>query len=375
MTAFAPRSGLALGLVLAAAAAAPAQQNGSVFAVLVADTNSADIRDGIKKDCEIVAALLETVSGGAVRTTHLSGTDTTRAKFESTIAALPVRPGDTLFCFIACHGATSEMDGRHFLQFTGQKAATGKPEFIPRDFIRDVLTRKGARLTVLLTDACSNKCAVSLAPPPGPGPRPKVLANSPPKKCYSKLFLEPRGLVDISGSYEGTYAWFHDKEGGVFTRALDVAFRQVMDDENVSWAGFYGELKDATQKTYIDWKARWLNELGEFGPRNSDEREAVALLRAQASQTTQVFYLTDTRLKLIFDGGKVTDLPLDSPARKAGIQVDDVIERVNGKTFRDDDELFALLSAAMAARAASTIKVTVRRGNKSYELTVQVPAN
>ena len=68
-------------LALLGALAAPARAEGTVYAVLVADTNGADIGKAVQKDCETVEALL---AGGIgrqhLRVSHLRGGDVTPAR-------------------------------------------------------------------------------------------------------------------------------------------------------------------------------------------------------------------------------------------------------------------------------------------------------
>jgi hypothetical protein len=371
MTRFALR--VPTALVLLAVLAAPARAEGTVYAVLVADTNGPDIGKAVQKDCETVEALL---AGGIgrqyLRVSHLRGKDVTPARLREHIRQLPVRSTDTLLCFLACHGGTAP-GGRHFLQFSG----SGEFEPVLRSDVRDLLTAKKARLTVLMSDSCSNPVEITL--PTGRG-KPKVFGvprASDVRPCFRKLFLETSGLVDINGSYDQTYAWFNDEEGGVFSQALLAAFLEFQNEADVSWASVYAEVKHHTEKTFDAWRKRWVEEADRNPDRlSAAERKVLGDLKRQETQTTQAFYLAGTRLKLIVRNGKVIDLPLDSPARAAGVEVGDVIIGVDGRPVRTGNELDVLLGAPLQARAASPVefRFTVRRGGATHDMIVKVPA-
>src|SRR5687767_7063879 len=77
-------------LAVLAHARAPAAP-GTIFAVLVADTDDAKIGAGCGKDVEQMAAELKRVesqTGMAVRLTTLTGKDATREKVEAAVKAL-----------------------------------------------------------------------------------------------------------------------------------------------------------------------------------------------------------------------------------------------------------------------------------------------
>lgn len=141
-----------------------------------------------------------------------------------------------------------------FLDYTFPKYA------VRRDRLLEALKQKGARLTVLLTECCSD----SIADLPREFWQEGV---GPGEGAFTDLFLLPRGVVDITssrfgldpltGEVKGQASW-SPTEGGLFTRAFHALLvqenaKKALDrnqDGVVSWEEFFEALKERTNKNY-----------------------------------------------------------------------------------------------------------------------------
>jgi len=287
--------------------------------------------------------------------------------------------------------ATDKVSRQHVFQFSG----TGKQQFVRRSQVREALMAKNARLTVLFSDSCSNEEAIFNQPKPsvavfsymrlsadmkvvGKIPGFRQAGAKQVRPCFQKLFLESQGLVDINGSFENSFAWFHPKEGGVFTRSLHESLRIAQNSESAGWADFYSGLRGQTQKEYQNWRgealAKYWPSLNSLGP---GERKTLEALKMQEEQAPQVFYLAGTRLKLVTEIKRgavtVTDLPLDSPARTAGLRIGDIVVAVNGQRVTTIEDYYDVVGPEMA-KELPVLTFAIRRGETAKNVTVRVPS-
>lgn len=127
------------------------------------------------------------------------------------INGLNVRPQDTLVVLYSGHGGMQSRDN-HILAFHHGD--------LEKNRLLSAMTAKNPRLTVLLTDCCSNGVEPKHVVPKY---LPKPMKNGAAMEwsTMESLFLRHRGLVDISASEPGFSAQLdHEKAGSLFTNAL-----------------------------------------------------------------------------------------------------------------------------------------------------------
>lgn len=365
---------------------------GKVHAVLVLDTKGPDLAEVAREDARIVRAFLEGGIGNEfLEISEVTGGLVTLDHFRTHLERLPITNEDALVCYVSCHGATDKSSRQHVLLFSG----AGKQEFVRRAALREALVAKKARLTVLFSDSCSDEAAIfNPARPPVAvfsygrlSANVKVVGKMPGfgrasakqvSPCFQKLFLESQGLVDINGSFENTFAWFHPQQGGVFTRSLHETLRNAQDRQPAGWADFYSGLREQTQKEYRIWRTETLEKYGamlnELAP---GDRKHIEAMKLQEEQAPQVFFLAGTRLKLVTEvkGGAVTvtDLPLDSPARLAGLKIGDVIVKVNEQRVATIEDYYDVVGPEMA-KELPVLNFSILRGEARGIVTVRVPS-
>lgn len=154
---------------------------------------------------------------------------------------LRIDPDDTLVFFYCGHGVTT-VGGHTFAQSNGR---------ITRATIREGLLRHRARLTLLLSDTCSNYGL--RAPTAGNG----LIRGSDPKAAAELLF-KPSGFVDMTAASPGEYSVFDEEDGGFFTIQLartlweDSAFLDSNKDGRVSWKEVFPVVRVRTNE-YLQW--------------------------------------------------------------------------------------------------------------------------
>ncbi len=372
-------------------AASPAKAVGKVYAVLVLDTKGPKLDTSAPENGRLVTDFLEGGIGKQfLNVSTLQDGQVTLDKWKTHLRALPVTSEDTLVCYFMCHGVTDKASGEHVLLLHGD----GAREPVRRKDLRAALEARGARLTILLSDSCSSEMAVFGGGRPGI----VVLGHLPAKvavtgrvpgfgrlapadqvkPCFQKLFLGTKGVVDINGSFFGTYAWCTEGGTGVFTRALNESLRAAQNAAPSDWADFYGDLRLSTQGEYkkmrdkilAKYPARVLVNLPD------EEKSNITAMMKQEEQAPQAFFLTGTRLKLVAEAKNeqvtITDLTLDSPARAAGLRVGDIIVQVNGQEVTSL-ESFRELATKELGMAAPKLVLTVNRVGGTVEITVRVP--
>jgi hypothetical protein len=203
-----------------------------VYVVLIVDTDikgstrdkTKNLRLAAKADLGMMTRLFkDTFARDKDRLTlhTLTGANVTPKRVAESLRGLPQMPADTLFVYYSGHGALDPAKG-HYLSLTH-----GGP--LLRSDVRKLMAATKARLSILLTDACSDysNCGctnrvlldtpLSVAAVTRKGGKEGVDQN-----LVRGLLFGPTGVVDVTGAQPGRLAnaFGSDPEGGVLTRAF-----------------------------------------------------------------------------------------------------------------------------------------------------------
>lgn len=200
------------GAGLLAPCATFAQETGRCVALIIADTNDPAIGRHVRLDMINMARLFEQNIPPASRVlVRRFGDQVAPDGILAAVDRAPVGPQDALVVYYAGHGAFDQR---------GQFLATGAGPLHRGDLLA-AIRRKAPRLGVLITDTCSvyqASPAMPAVPTPKSGPVIRPAARISP--AFWHLLWKTRGMVDLSGSKPGQYAYGNDQLGGIFTASL-----------------------------------------------------------------------------------------------------------------------------------------------------------
>ncbi|EIJ44318.1 Caspase domain-containing protein [Beggiatoa alba B18LD] len=184
----------------------------------------------------------------AVKKTVLRGRQATLSRIKETIDKTTVAADDVILFYFSGHGGMEQ--GKTFL-YTSDSAN------LDRQSLEKAVAAKNARLKIILTDACSNSIDGVVAMRSMANKR--NAAKGQFDEVYRDLFLKHEGLLHLSASSEGEYAWSDNQLGGYFTYYF--INEGLMKKPASSWEKVFTESRDKTLQMYGLLPARQRAEL------------------------------------------------------------------------------------------------------------------
>lgn len=251
------------------AAAANQRPLKRLHVLLVGDTNAKTysntgqilpddvIGAGARSDVNVMAALFTRTLGPSVHVTRLLGHDVTRQAILRHYRDLQVDADTGLVFFYSGHGAMERRSKQHLLAF--------ESGWVRRNEVVRAMRAKNPAFMAVITNCCSNFVEIDAT-------QPLSAANAGEGKVYGKdtqdwpphvkqtmrnLFLEHRGLVDVTAAEPGTFA-YTARIGGCFTRGFgrscffDREFIDANRDQFVSWPEMWRLTRQQTSAIYRD---------------------------------------------------------------------------------------------------------------------------
>lgn len=170
------------------------------------------------------------------------GYNCTAGNILSAVSQINAGPDDAIFVYFIGYGAFGP--GGHYFDFPGQD--------LPRQQLVSAMTRKGARLTVLISESCSvDPNADGLGMLAGAG-----MALTTPQ-TLTRLLTNYRGVIDVNSSSEGQYG-FGNSSGGFFSRYFHAALEQ--DQANPSWQAIISQAGSEQSQLYQQIRQTELNK-------------------------------------------------------------------------------------------------------------------
>jgi hypothetical protein len=264
------------------------QQAGRASAVtvlIVADTDDASIGSYIRTSLNRLQREVSTIPGlpaGRIRVKVLSGSRVDAKTIMTEVNALQVGPTETVLYYHLGHGAFDEsrasgdpVSGGHFFQLTGGD--------LMRKTVWDSLRKKGAQLTVMVTDTCNVPAPAS---PLYAAPSEKLADEAPkaaPRSVIGSLLLDHAGEINVSGSSRNQYGWYSPDLGGWFTDGFCYGLTTSYPGNGVvTWDAF---LRVAGKKTSDTYR----NNRGSLLASANLDTDTRNLLQKQTDQQPQVF--------------------------------------------------------------------------------------
>ncbi|GAK61655.1 hypothetical protein U27_01556 [Candidatus Vecturithrix granuli] len=181
----------------------------ALIAILVADTASDDIGEGVSVDLSRMSALVEDISantGLELQKIILAGTNLTRSGVANAVDQLIAGMDDVIVFYYSGHGA------RPLGKTSNWPDLAFDDGFVDFGQILDVLQRKQPRFLLALADSCNNYLTPELKQRER-----KLLPSAINQESYRQLFLRQSGSVLACGSQPGEVSYSHRTTGGFFT--------------------------------------------------------------------------------------------------------------------------------------------------------------
>lgn len=202
--------------------------------VTVSDSRDATIGHGAAENAKLVHAYFSQVAG--VLGVPLTRIDVTEREFtcsniRSALRSLPAASEDVVVFHYSGHGYRSDANLTKFPElYCGPEAYQG--ESIKLVDVTEELQRKGARMTLVVADACN------VVVPGVPGEPLGGVMSVPGGRAdqFRKLFLKHRGVVTLSGAVKDQYSWYLPSGGHFTTQLLRALNEASAPGRTVEWS-------------------------------------------------------------------------------------------------------------------------------------------
>ncbi len=248
---------LVLAAVVAPAATAQPPDLKRVYVLVAAEVTDKDLAKMVRMDVKNFKELLgDHLPADKVILRELTGAELTATNVLKYYRDLKVEKTDAVVFYYTGHGSyraagkPGPAGDLHTLEFQyNPELGKVSPEAVTRKELKTAMLDKGAGLTVLLTDCCSDH--IEVPPPPDHQLRGRTRAAGPaePTKLGRSLFLAARGTVDMTAAADGQVAVSDTAVGSYFTAALE-RVAAAKKNTAVDWPTFAAQLKDETQRVY-----------------------------------------------------------------------------------------------------------------------------
>ncbi len=309
--------------------------------LLVGDTGDPNIGPSVRQDLRTMRGLFEsafTEHKDRLTLDVLQGRNASRTAILDYYRKLETGPREALVFYFSGHGGTERRRG-HLFQVLADDS--DRPTALWRDEVRSAMLAHQPRLTVLLSDCCSDEIEF--------GPRERAVPEPPAWQTVRCLFLQARGVVDVNSVSEGESA-VGLEDGGFFTRSLAEQMGGRFKDLDLDGDGFlhWQELlpgvQQAAQKKYAAWRKEVLPQVEKElkAAQTRAERDELTNIKdhleKQTAQTVRAYSLPSlARLGVRVmdaDGGvRVLLVHAHTPAAVAGLKPGDVIVSIGGKAI------------------------------------------
>ena len=166
----------------------------TVHTLLIGDTRDNTIGAGVQANLKFISSLIDHQAMDRDKIyPEVSGNRFTSDRISAVLNQMNVTANDTLFCYVACHGAFTS-SGHVFQIPQGPSADTAS--LMSRKSLMDRLLAKGARQTILISDSCAS----AISAPDTAVYELSRAAGATPTHALSFLLLFQSGVVDINGS-------------------------------------------------------------------------------------------------------------------------------------------------------------------------------
>ena len=200
---------LSLFVIVLALAQPAITRAATLIAILVADTGSEDIGEGVSIDLSRMSALVEDIAantGLELQKIILAGTNLTRNGVANAVDQMTAGLDDVIVFYYSGHGA------RPVGKTSNWPDLAFDDGFVDFGQILDVLQRKQPRFLLALADSCNNYLTPELKQRER-----RAFPSAIAQESYRQLFLKQQGAVLACSSQPGEVSYSHRLTGGFFT--------------------------------------------------------------------------------------------------------------------------------------------------------------
>ncbi|MEK8020919.1 MAG: caspase family protein [Candidatus Parabeggiatoa sp.] len=199
------------------------RDGGTLHALIVADTDDANIGESVKVDLKRMESLVEEIAqktGLSLNGGSIAGDTFTKSSIMTAVNNLSVEQNDVVLFYNSSHGFNS--GGSKWPDIHLENGS------VPLVQIADILRNKNPRLSIIMADVC-NKASNR-----GSFLRSRTGGKA---KNYQELFLNSKGTIIASSSIEGQYSWGDPQRGGYFSNAFlgELDKELIVSNRRPSW--------------------------------------------------------------------------------------------------------------------------------------------
>lgn len=225
-------------------------ENVKIHAIVFCNTDDESIGESCLNDQKRFVeqlGIIEVATGCEVDWCNVyTGKECNKPNLESAVSGLRCNPNDVIFFYYTGHGVHAKADAADgwLPQMCLNYKSYDQDKYVPVTWLRDKLSRKGARLCIILTDCCNNEASwVTVKGLVASDGREPSTDNINVQKLR-KLFLESQGLVIATSSKRGQVS-YGPAEGGCFSMSFwDEIYNIEYKDGTADWVA----LMEATKK-------------------------------------------------------------------------------------------------------------------------------
>ena len=223
-------SALTVAIGVAWAVATTATTAATLHVLFVIDTDDRNIGDMVARDLAIMGGEVQKIvaaTGLTLNDRVYKGGDFTTANVKGAVRALSPGRDDVVLFYYSGHGFRTKTKKSKWPYLFFSKTPQNPVDF---GWVAEEMSRKGARLTIVMTDSCNN--VVNLQVRETQKALPAVSAKA--RNGYRDLFLKHRGFIAAASSIPGETSTA-TQSGSLFTLSFLKALRNEVLQPQATW--------------------------------------------------------------------------------------------------------------------------------------------
>ncbi len=307
-----------------------------------------------------------------------TGEDCSKERLMELLSTLPCTPEDIVIFFYSGHGVHAEADAGNLPQMCLKYGGYQEKNFVPVRVVKEVLSQRGARLNLIVTDCCNNiSSRVSAKGLFADKANTSLTLGNDEVKNLRKLFFDKKGTVVMTSSKKGQVSYCADAENGShFTIAFNEAIDRVKDG---LVAADWNQLSNDVKKETLSRTQKEQEPYSEFYFSTGSSNNPVAVSNANPAPSR--FETTDRAGKffanLLNSQNTLNDKMSIANSAKNSLFSRDAQVRIVGRDgstsigLEDIDTFLSRICMSKKIRSVHVVKQAVNQADKYTYLVVQ----